>query len=267
MSGADPDDPFCLPDDGMDLIAAVETDPGRMRLAYSRNLGVFAVEPAVARVVDDCTVALRDAGLVVEEVELKLPLDQEELAQLWLREVGVLYLDMFDSMASAGTDLLRTCPDDVPEPIHRMVDQARSSTVLDLRHDDARRTSIWRTIQSVFNEYDGLLTPTVGALPVPNAGDGRTLGPATVQGRPVERCIGWCLTHPFNFTGHPAASVPAGQSSEGLPVGLQIVGRRFADGPVISLCRRIEQVRPWIAALDAAVARLEGTRPASSHSR
>ena len=267
MSGPDPDDPFCLPDDGMDLIAAAGTEPGPMRLAYSRDLGVFAVEPAVARVVDNCIAALRDSGLAIEEIELKLPLDQEQLAQLWLREIGGLYVDMFDSMASRGNDLLKNCPDDIPEPIHRMVDEARGLTVLDLRHDDARRTSVWRTIQGVFNEYDGLVTPTVGALPVPNAGDGRTLGPATVHGRPVERSIGWCLTHPFNFTGHPAASVPAGLSSEGLPVGLQVVGRRFADEQVISLCRRIEQVRPWIADLDAAVSRLETSRPTSHQSR
>ena len=139
MSGPDPDDPFCLPDDGMDLITAVETEPGNMRLAYSRDLGVFEVEPAVARVVDDCVVALRDSGIVLETIELKLPLDQEELAQLWLREVGGLYLGMFDSMASAGTDLLANFPDDIPEPIHRMLDQARGLTCpWDLRHDDAR---------------------------------------------------------------------------------------------------------------------------------
>ena len=256
MSGPDSDDPFCLPDDGMDLVAAVESDPSSLRLAYSRDLGRFAVEPAVANVVDDCVEALRDSGLVVDEVGLQLPFDQDELAQLWLRQVGVLYLDMFDAMANAGTDLLTNNPGDIPDVIHRMVEQARGSSVLELRHDDARRTLIWRAIQEVFNQYDGLITPTVGALPVPNASDGRTLGPATVDGRPVERCIGWCLTHPFNFTGHPAASVPAGQSPAGLPVGVQIVGRRFADGQVMSICRRIEQVRPWIATLNSLVARL-----------
>ena len=73
----------------------------------------------------------------------------------------------------------------------------------------------------------------------------------------MERGIGWCLTHPFNFTGHPAASVPAGLTPGGLPVGLQVVGRRFADELVITLCRRVEQVRPWIAALEAATRRLE----------
>ena len=128
--------------------------------------------------------------------------------------------------------------------------------MLEVRRDEMRRTEVWRSIQAVFRVYDALLTPTVGILPVENSSDGGTLGPATVQGRVVDRCIGWCLTHPLNFTGHPAASIPAGQSTEGLPVGLQVVTRRFMDGQLISLCRRIEEVRPWTGALEAAVTRL-----------
>ncbi len=172
-------------------------------------------------------------------------------------QVGVLYLEMFDGMAHSGRDLLHDFSDDIPPPIHAMVDTARNASALDVRRDDALRSGVWRAVQAIFANYDGLLTPTLGALPVPNAADGTTLGPATVNGRPVERCIGWCLTHPFNFTGHPAASVPAGRTPDGLPVGLQVVGGRFRDDHVISICRRVEQVRPWLGALDEVTAQLE----------
>lgn len=267
MSGPHADDPFSLPDDGMDLIAAANEQRARSReqgvnllparLAFSPDLGVFAVEPAVAAVVENCVAALRDTGLAIDEIDVQLPLDQEELAQLWLREVGVMYLDMFDAMAQLGLDLLNDFAADVPPTVHAIVEAARRTTALDLRRGDRLRSQIWRTIQGVFAEYDGLLTPTVGALPVPNAADGTTLGPERVNGQPVERCIGWCLTHPFNFTGHPAASVPAGRTPDGLPVGLQVVGRRFADEEVIRICRRVEQARPWDATLAAVRARLE----------
>jgi amidase/aspartyl-tRNA(Asn)/glutamyl-tRNA(Gln) amidotransferase subunit A len=269
MSGPHADDPFSLPCDGMDLATAVgqASSPAESwqrqarapapRIAYSRNLGVFAVEPAVATVVDDCVAAMRDSGLAIEEIEVRLPLDQEELAQLWLRQVGVIYLELFDAMAKNGPDLLADFADDVPADVHAMVDMARRASAFDLRRDDALRSQVWRTIQGVFAEYHGLLTPTVGGLPVLNAADGTTHGPAVVDGRPVEPCIGWCLTHPFNFTGHPAASMPAGQTANGLPVGVQVVGRRFEDELVIRVCRRIEIVRPGSAALAAANARLE----------
>jgi amidase/aspartyl-tRNA(Asn)/glutamyl-tRNA(Gln) amidotransferase subunit A len=160
-------------------------------------------------------------------------------------------------MAQQGPDLLRDFADDVPEAVHAMVDMARRATALDVRRDETMRSQVWRTLQRIFDQYHALLTPTVSAQPVPNATRGITFGPATVGGRQVERSIGWCLTHPFNFTGHPAASVPAGQTADGLPVGLQVVGRRFDDAQVIRVCRRLEQVRPWSAALAEAGWRLE----------
>jgi amidase/aspartyl-tRNA(Asn)/glutamyl-tRNA(Gln) amidotransferase subunit A len=186
-----------------------------------------------------------------------MPLDQDELAALWLRQVGVLYLEMFDAMARNGLDLLRDFSDDIPAPIHAMVAAARAMSALDVRRDEVRRTAVWQALQHVFAEVDVLLTPTVGAVPVANAENGATQGPLVVNGRAVEPSIGWCLTHPFNFTGHPAASVPAGLAAGGLPVGIQVVGRRWMDEDVITVARRIEEVRPWTTALAAAVARIE----------
>ncbi len=264
MSGPHDDDPFSLPHDGMNLLAALQQDARSLQLGYSRNLGVFAVEPAVAHVVDECVAELQRSGLRIDDIEAQLTLDQNELAALWLREVGVLYLEMFDTMAAGGLDLLRHFPKDIAEPIHAMVESAREASALDVRRDEMLRTKIWRAVQEVFSKYDGLLTPTLGALPVPNAKNGETTGPKSINGRPVEPCIGWCLTHPFNFTGHPAASVPAGLSATGLPVGLQVVGGRFMDENVISILRHVEEVRPWVADLNAALSRIEDTNHAQA---
>jgi amidase/aspartyl-tRNA(Asn)/glutamyl-tRNA(Gln) amidotransferase subunit A len=264
MSGPYADDPFSLPDDGMNLISALERDATDLRLAYSPDLGVFAVDPAVTKVVDDCIASLRESGLRIDDIRVELPLDQDELAALWCREVGVMYLEMFDAFAQSGLDLLSDFADDIPAPIVAQVDAARRMSALDLHRDDALRTRVWRAVQEVFAKYNGLLTPTLGALPVSNAADGTTLGPATVDGRRVERCIGWCLTHPFNLTGHPAASIPAGLTPDGLPVGLQIVGRRLMDEELISICRHVEQARPWHAALERAQRRIAPVGVASA---
>jgi amidase/aspartyl-tRNA(Asn)/glutamyl-tRNA(Gln) amidotransferase subunit A len=61
----------------------------------------------------------------------------------------------------------------------------------------------------------------------------------------VDPFIGWCLTYPFNFTGNPAASVPAGLSRSGHPIGLQIVGPRFRDDLVLSCAAEFGRSRPW----------------------
>jgi amidase len=103
-------------------------------------------------------------------------------------------------------------------------------------------------------DYDLLVTPTLACLPVDNAADGNTMGPNQVQGEPVDPLIGWCLTYPVNFSGHPAASIPAGMV-DGLPVGMQIIGRRYADGDVLAASAAFERLRPWVQTYEACAAR------------
>ena len=70
------------------------------------------------------------------------------------------------------------------------------------------RTEIYDAIQGVLDAHDLLVTPTLACTAVANATDGNTTGPTQIQGEDVDPLIGWCLTYPLNFTGHPAASIP-----------------------------------------------------------
>jgi aspartyl-tRNA(Asn)/glutamyl-tRNA(Gln) amidotransferase subunit A len=95
--------------------------------------------------------------------------------------------------------------------------------------------------RTFFEKYDLLLTPTVACPPFEAAGE----GPGLIDGRSVDR-YGWIpYTYPFNATGQPACSVPAGFTRDGLPIGLQIVGRRFDDVTVLRAAAGYERVRPW----------------------
>jgi len=97
----------------------------------------------------------------------------------------------------------------------------------------------------VLDRYDLLVTPTLACVAVDNAADGDTVGPSRINGEPVDPLIGWCLTYPVNFTGHPAASIPAGLSADHLPVGMQLIGRRYADADVLAASAAFERLRPW----------------------
>jgi aspartyl-tRNA(Asn)/glutamyl-tRNA(Gln) amidotransferase subunit A len=92
-------------------------------------------------------------------------------------------------------------------------------------------------------DYDLLLTPTVSSPPFPI----KHFGPDFVGDIPADQVNPSPFTYPFNWTGQPAASVPAGFTRAGLPVGLQIVGRHLADGTVLAAAAAFERVRPWAA--------------------
>jgi amidase/aspartyl-tRNA(Asn)/glutamyl-tRNA(Gln) amidotransferase subunit A len=111
--------------------------------------------------------------------------------------------------------------------------------------DQEVRTEVYDAVEGALAGYDLLLAPTLTCLPIENEAGGNTLGPAEINGVSINRLIGFCPTFFFNFTGHPAASVPAGLVEGKWPVGLQIVGRRFQDADVMRASAYFEAARPW----------------------
>jgi aspartyl-tRNA(Asn)/glutamyl-tRNA(Gln) amidotransferase subunit A len=97
--------------------------------------------------------------------------------------------------------------------------------------------AMWRFM----DRYDLLLTPTLTTPPFPV----HMQGPERVGGRYVRDTAWLSFTYPFNLTGQPAATVPAGFTADGLPVGLQIVGGHLADGLVLRAAAAFEAARPW----------------------
>jgi amidase len=243
ISGYDPRDPFAL-DERADLPAAVRRSISGWRIAYSPDFDVFPVAPEVADVVADAVRAFETAGARVEQVRLGIEHDQRELSDLWCRLIMPINIAGFEYMKRNGLDLLAEHRDDFPAEYLRWIDEGYELRVPQLMRDEEMRTEIYDAIQGVLSDYDVLVTPTLACLPVENADDGNTKGPTEIGGVEVDPLIGWCLTYPVNFSGHPAASVPAGMA-RGLPVGMQIIGRRYADADVLAASAAFERVRPW----------------------
>jgi amidase/aspartyl-tRNA(Asn)/glutamyl-tRNA(Gln) amidotransferase subunit A len=155
-----------------------------------------------------------------------------------------LNVGTFELMKSFGLDLLKDHRDDFPPEYLHWIEMGEKMTAADIRRDQAMRSEVFDAIQGVLGKYDLLVTPTVAGLPVKNRDDGNTVGPREINGEAVDPLIGWCLTYLINFTGHPAASIPAGLA-DGLPVGMQIIGRRYADADVLAASATFERLRPW----------------------
>jgi amidase len=244
LAGYDPRDPFSL-DEQPDLLAATRRSIRGWRIAYSPNFDVFPVEKPVSEAVARAVRAFEEAGARVEEVRLGIRRHQRELSDLWCRLIMPVNLLTLENFKRQGIDLLRDHRDDFPPQYLEWVERGYRLTALDLYNDQAVRTEIYDAIQQVFANYDLLVTPTLACLPVDNAADGNTVGPSRINGEEVDPLIGWCLTYFVNFSGHPAASIPAGLSPDNLPVGMQVIGRRYADADVLAASAVFERLRPW----------------------
>lgn len=249
LSGYDPRDPLSL-DETVDFTTALKRDIKGWKIGYSADFDVFPVDPRIAAVVADAVRAFEAAGAHVEPVKLGIRHTQRELSDAWSRLMMPLNLGTFEAVKAAGLDLLGDHRDDFPPEYLHWIEVGQRMTMMDLMHDQAIRSEVYDAVQGAFATYDLIVTPTLAAMPVENRDDGNTVGPSEVNGEPVDPLIGWCLTYPINFTGHPAASIPAGEV-DGLPVGMQIIGRRYADANVLAASAAFEQLRPWVGRYEA----------------
>ena len=137
--------------------------------------------------------------------------------------------------------------DDIREDMGRSLvdylDQTKYLGVSDLLEIQANRADLNSFLGSFFTEYDVLLTPTMPSEAYAAKGP----PPDEIDGHPINLLDAVAFTYPFNLSGHPAATVRAGLTANGLPVGLQIIGPRHGDDLVLQTAYAFEHLRPWNA--------------------
>jgi aspartyl-tRNA(Asn)/glutamyl-tRNA(Gln) amidotransferase subunit A len=120
------------------------------------------------------------------------------------------------------------------------VEVSAGITALDYLRAEQARAKLCAQLAAFFDKYDLLITPTVPIPPFPIGSRIKKIAGRTIH------VIGWMVfTYPFNLTGNPAASIPCGWTVDGLPMGMQIIGRRFADDVVLQASAAFEEARPW----------------------
>ena len=227
LDGPDRRDPYALPPEDRDWLAGIEDGVRGLRIAYSPDLGYARVDPEIAAGAAAAARQFEALGASVEEVREIFPSPRDALLTLWAAgEARVL----------AG----------FPAEKHHLCDPGLAAMAalgdkissVDYLGADVARTMLGVRMGEFHERYDLLLTPM---MPVPALPVGRDLNDAAQE----EQWWDWSpFSYPFNMTRQPAASIPCGLTSAGLPIGLQIVGPLYAEDRVLRAARAFETTQP-----------------------
>jgi len=241
MAGPVNGDPHSMPDT-VDYLGSLDKGVDGLSVGYSPDLGLYPVDQRVRNVVGEGVETITEAGAEVEEVEVDLGLTYEELMETLRIKWGVSYASLAESLAeNQGIEMTGEDSDLFPDPLLEFVEYGYDLSGVEVVTNQANRTAVLNGINAVFDEYDLLVTPTLAVPPFSND----KLGPTEIEGVETDPILGWLITAVFNLTGNPAASVPAGLTEGGLPVGLQVIGPHLDDEMVIGASAAYERVNPW----------------------
>ena len=230
MAGHDPRDAASLRDKPQDYLAATERGVDGLRLAWSPDFGFGAVDPEVVEITSRAARVFEDMGCELGDADLAL---DEPFDAFWTLFSGVVhgrYTAVLNEHRDELTDYALEC-------IERGEALRASDYVSALGYVDVLKAQF----ADLFERYDLLLSPVmaVPAFPVGSP-------PAEIDGRSVEPFAGaFPFTYPINMIGYTAASVPCGMSSEGLPIGLHVLGRPGDEATVLAASAAFERARPW----------------------
>jgi aspartyl-tRNA(Asn)/glutamyl-tRNA(Gln) amidotransferase subunit A len=232
IAGPDDRDNRTVPiEAGFDWMQSLQGDLKGLKVAYTLDWGGYAaVDPRVRKIVTDAVkVFERDLGAIVEEANPGWDNPYDGFWGMVVRET-----DLKGMRAMARTLGDRMTPHLKDVLMTEWTAEQLTDAVVVRKHVNNK---MWRFMR----KYDLLLTPTLCVPPF----EVGIQGPTVIDGKPVDQFEWLHFTYPMNLTGQPAATVPAGWTDDGLPVGLQIVGRHLGDAMVLRASACFEAAQPW----------------------
>jgi Asp-tRNA(Asn)/Glu-tRNA(Gln) amidotransferase A subunit family amidase len=203
-----------------------------LKLALCPDLGYYALNREVEAGVRQAAAALAAVGAQVDEVQLN-----------WTKEINDVWFDLWGVyLEVCFAEDFEHWRNEMDPNVVALIERGRAIDACSYKRFEVLRTRQWHELCRIFDSYDALLCPTT-AHPAPEHG----ASDMDFQGLDKQgRYKGLDMTCPFNLIGQcPALSVPSGFSQAGLPLSLQIIGRRFDDLTVMRIGAALEQVMPW----------------------
>jgi aspartyl-tRNA(Asn)/glutamyl-tRNA(Gln) amidotransferase subunit A len=230
IAGGDDRDRTSLPREAGSYLDACDLDVKGLHVAWTPDLGYASVDERVLEICGNAAAEFEGLGCHVEVVNPGWESPEEAFATV-----------VSAQFYAAWGDELPAREADMDASLVRFIRRGGAVTAREYLAATSKVNAYWQEVVTFLARFDLLLTPTTAVPPFPLG----TGVPREIAGREVSR-LGWMpFTYPFNLTGQPAASVPAGWTDESVPVGLQIVGRRHADRTVLAAAAAFEAACPW----------------------
>jgi amidase len=213
------------------------------RVAWTPDLGgLIPVDAEVARVAAGATSIFRSLGARVTTASPSFA----ELDDIVLGTRGL-------SMVALHADRLPRWRGEMQEGLVWNIEQGLALTPRDIGHAEKLRSILWERVRRFMARYELLVLPTVAVGPFPV----EQPYPTEMAGKPLENYMQWVsLTYALSVTGLPVISVPAGFTRDGLPVGIQIAGRRRQEAAVLAAAAAFEAAAPWTDRIPPVVTRV-----------
>jgi amidase len=233
MAGPDDRAPLSYAVDTREFLGAVRNPSVKgWRVAWTPDLnGLIPVDAEVANVAEGVIKVFRSLGA---KVEAACP-DFSEVNEIVLATRGL-------SMVALHADKLARWKSEMQKGLVWNIEQGLRLTPQEIARGEKLRTALWHRVRTFMETRDLLILPTVAVPPFPV----EQPYPTEINGKPLDNYTQWFfLTYGISVTGLPAISIPCGFTQDGLPVGLQIVGRRRQEAAVLTAAAAFERAAPW----------------------
>ncbi len=240
IAGQDDSDRYSVPKPKYSYLEKIDEKPTRLKIGYSLDLGFAeALDPEVEKSVLNGIQKFEKFGWSTEKSRIKLM--NPELTFLTIWSSGFAY---------ALGPYLAAMKDKMEPGLVDMINRGYEFSTKEIKIAEIQRETIYEEICKIFRKIDILITPTLAcsAFELGKSGiiEEETMKTSVIINGKKMTAAGWLpFTYPFNASGHPAASIPCGWSSDGLPIGMQIVGKRFDELTVLQVSKAFEEVAPW----------------------
>ena len=210
------------------------------KIAFSIDLGYFEIDTDVEKNTRAAAEVFRSLGAQVDEIDLGWTMD---VYDTWITHWQGLF-------ASVAGQYLPRWQYQMDPYVRELLHAGMNHSHVRVKQTEFVRTQMYARLGNVLKSYDYLICPTL-AVPSVDAWHKCDDPDFTINGKPVDAMLQWCLTYPFNLVSQcPVATVPTGFAATGVPTGMQIVGRTYDDVSVFRASAAYESANPW-----------RGTRP------